>query len=157
MWLTHSGPSIKSALLPFSLTLRASYTPHKKISAATLHWYLPFEQTAIIKFEKNSRFDDLSPNVICCYKKIPLQISKSEASPPLRNTKQPRSLSQKERASEGVVLTVWRRMKGHPWEGLKNKSLEFSYLLNSCCYVLATFPRTRKALNKMVKWQFPQS
>ena len=67
--MTHSGHLIKTAPLPFSLTSRARYNSRKKISAATLHSCLPFEQTASIKFEKDTGFNTLSLNDICCYKK----------------------------------------------------------------------------------------
>lgn len=128
----------------------AFFNSHKKFSAAALHLYFPFEQTSFTKFEKNIRFNDLSSNDICCYKKISFQISKGEESPPLQNTKQPKSFSfRRKEQVKGVVLTVWKRMKGHTWEELRNKSHSFSYLLNSCYYMPSTFPRTwNRVLNK---------
>lgn len=143
IWPIRSGHSIKKCFIAF-------FNSHKKFSAAALHLYFPFEQISFTKFEKNIRFNDLSSNDICCYKKISFQISKGEESPPLQNTKQPKSFSfRRKEQVKGVVLTIWKRMKGHTWEELRNKSHSFSYLLNSCYYMPSTFPRTwNRVLNK---------
>lgn len=88
--------------------------------------------------------------IFAVIKKKSFQISKGEESPSLQNTKQPKSFSfRRKEQVKGVVLTIWKRMKGHTWEELRNKSHSFSYLLNSCYYMPSTFPRTwNRVLNK---------
>lgn len=52
---------------------RASYNSRKKLSAVVLYLYLPFEQTAVIEFKKNTRFDNLALKDICYYEKYHLK------------------------------------------------------------------------------------
>lgn len=117
MKLTQSGHLIQRALLPFSLICRASYNSHEKISAATLNSYLPFEQTAIMKFEKDTRFNDTISKLYLLLLKISLQyiISKGEDCSSLQNTK-PKSLRcGRKELVKGVRRTVWKRMKYCTW------------------------------------------
>lgn len=128
---------------------RASYNSRKKLSAVVSHLYLPFEQTAVIEFKKNTRFNNLALKDICYYENTTSNIKGWRIPTSTKHWTTKSFRVDREEQVKTVMLTVWKRMKGHTWEGLRNKSRSFSYLLNSGYCVPVTFPRTgNRALNK---------
>lgn len=136
---TQSGHSIRSALLLFFLTFRTSYNSHEIISAATLNSYLPFEQTSIIKFEKNTRFNNFSSNCIYCYSKYHCKYQRIKITHlyNILNNKKPQI--QKESATKGSNVDSLGKNERTYVGKTQNQILLVLYFLNSCNTVPGIF------------------